>query len=193
MLELEEARRDVLARAWAERVAAAADRPDDSVAARYYADHPELFSERRIFHLREFALSVDDDHYAEARQRLADGEAVSETLSWLKAQGGELADRVVIRAAEQLPIETLPRLATTAAGKPAFFETPRGLLVYEVIDRRAAPLDWDSARPVILAHLEKQAGKMAVVAEKRRLRRAADIAYPGSASDTMVASLDSPQ
>jgi len=190
LVELEEARRDVLARAWAKRIATAADNPDDSLAARYYADHPELFSERRIFHLREVAIASDDSHYTEARERLAGGEPVSNTLSWLEAQGVEFKDQIAIRAAEQLPIETLPRLATTAAGKPAYFETPRGLLIYEVLDNRAVPLDWDTARPVILAHLARQAGKAAVVAEKRRLRRDADVEYSGSTMNATVASLD---
>ena len=34
-----------------------------------------------------------------------------------------------------------------------------------------------SARPAILAHLAKRAGKAAVVGEKQRLRRNADIHY----------------
>jgi len=193
LVELEEARRDVLARAWAKRIATAAVTPDDSLAARYYAEHPELFSERRIFHLREVAIGSDESHYAETRERLAGGEPVSDTLSWLRTQGVQFKDQVVIRAAEQLPIETLPRLTTTAAGKPAYFETPRGLMIYEVLDNRAAPLDWDTARPVILAHLARQAGKAAVVAEKQRLRRDADVEYSGSDMNAMTASLGTPQ
>jgi EpsD family peptidyl-prolyl cis-trans isomerase len=193
LVELEEARRDVLARAWAKRIAAAAGNPDDSLAARYYADHPELFSERRIFHLREVAIGSDASHYAEARARLEGGEPVGDTLSWLRAQGVEFKEQVVIRAAEQLPIETLPRLATAVAGKPAYFATPRGMLIYEVLDNRAAPLDWETARPVILAHLARQADKAAVVIEKRRLRRDADVEYSASTKKAMVASLETPQ
>jgi EpsD family peptidyl-prolyl cis-trans isomerase len=190
LVELEEARRDVLARSWARRVAAAAQQPDDSLAARYYAENPELFAERRIFHLREVAIRSDGDHYSETRSRLAGGEPIEETLSWLKAQGVPLKEQVVIRAAEQLPIDTLPRLSTTATGRPAYFETPRGLLIYEVLDRRDAPLDWDKARPVILEHLARQTGKAAVVAEKRRLRALADIEYSASTMETVLASLD---
>jgi EpsD family peptidyl-prolyl cis-trans isomerase len=177
LVELEEARRDVLARAWAKRVAAEVPAPDDSAAARYYAERPYLFSERRVFHLREAALSSDRVHYTETRERMTRGDSITEILAWLKAQGVALKDQIVIRTAEQLPIEALPRLATTGPGKPAYFETPRGLLIYEVLESRAAPLDWDSARPVILAHLAKQAGKAAVVSEKQRLRRNADIHY----------------
>ena len=177
LVELEEARRDVLARAWAKRVAAEARAPDDRAAARYYANHPYLFSQRRVFHLREAALSSGQVQYPEARERLVRGDSATETLAWLKAEGVMIKEQVVIRAAEQLPIEALPRLATTGPGKAAYFETPRGLLIYEVLESRAAPLDWDSSRPVILAHLARQTGKAAVVSEKQRLRRNADIRY----------------
>jgi EpsD family peptidyl-prolyl cis-trans isomerase len=193
LVELEEARRDVLARSWARRVAAAAQRPDGSLAARYYADNPELFAQRHIFHLREVAIRSDSDHYPEARRRLAGGEPIEEALSWVKARGVPLKEQVVIRAAEQLPIDTLPRLSTTATGKPAYFETPRGLLIYEVLDMRDAPLDWDMARPVILEHLAKQAGKRAVVNEKQRLRAVAEIEYSASNMEAVLASLDKRQ
>lgn len=193
LVELEEARRDVLARAWAKRVAAEVRAPGDSAAARYYAKRPYLFSERRVFHLREAALSSDQVNYPEARERLTRGDSITETLAWLKAEGVALKDQVVIRTAEQLPIEALPRLATTGPGKPAYFETPRGLLIYEVLESQAAPLDWESARPVILAHLAKQAGKAAVVSEKQRLRRNAEIHYLAPLGERTAGSTRAPQ
>ena len=175
LMELEAARRDVLARAWANRVARQAGEPDESAAARYYREHPHLFAERRIYHLREATLGAGEALYPEARERLLRGDPLPDVLAWLHEQGTRLKDQVVVRAAEQLPIEALPRLATTPLGRSAYFETPRGLMIYEVIDVNAAPLDWQAAQPVIRRHLARQAGKQAVVAEKQRLRREAEV------------------
>lgn len=47
MMRLEEARRDILAAAYAEEVASAFDKPTNEAVARYYAEHPGLFAERR--------------------------------------------------------------------------------------------------------------------------------------------------
>ena len=180
LIELEEARRDVLARAWANQLASQARNPDERAAAAYYADHPHLFAKRRIYHLREAVVARDAAQFDEFRARLLGGDSPADSLAWLQEQGFEFKSQVVVRTAEQLPIEALPRLATTAAGKAAYFETPRGLMVYEVIESRSAPFDWKTARPAILAHLSKQAGKEAVAAEKLRLRQAADIQQPSS-------------
>lgn len=177
LIELEEARRDVLARAWADEVASTAPAPDERAAAAYFLEHPALFAERRIYRMREIALSADLPQIEEARQRFAGGRTVSETLAWLKAEGASVKDQVVIRAAEQLPIESLPRLGAAVAGDTVFFETPRGVIAYELLTVQPAPLAWEDARPLILAYLGKQAGKRAVVSEKAELRRRADIRY----------------
>jgi hypothetical protein len=49
------------------------------------------------------------------------------------------------------------------------------------------------ARPVILEHLAKQAGKRAVVNEKQRLRAVAEIEYSASKMEAVLASLDKRQ
>ena len=130
LMELEAARRDVLARAWAEQVARSVGPPNDSGAARYYRDNPQLFAERRIYHLREAALGAGNELFDETKQRLVAGEGLAEVLDWLHGQGVAIRDQVVVRAVEQLPMETLPRLATTAPGGSAYFETSGGWLIY---------------------------------------------------------------
>jgi EpsD family peptidyl-prolyl cis-trans isomerase len=190
LVELEEARRDVLARAWAAEIAASAGKLDDTAAARYYAAHPHLFAERKIYRLREAALDVGLPQLARVRERLAGGDTLADVLTWLEKEGVPVSARPVIRAAEQLPIESLPRLAATAPGESAFFETSRGVLLYEVIAVQGAPIDWNEARPAIFAHLAKQAGKQAVIAEKRHLRHRADIRFPAGSEEAALASVE---
>ena len=175
LTQLEEARRDVLARAWAADIAGAAPRPEENEAASYFSDHPELFTRRKIYRLREVALLGTLPQMAEVKTRLAGGEPLTDTLEWLRREEDGFKDQIVIRAAEQLPIESLPRLDGTAEGKAAIFESARGVIVYQVLAAQPAPLSWDAARPIILAYLTKQAGKRAVVAETEHLRRGADI------------------
>jgi len=188
LLELEEARRDVLARAWAAETAATTPALDQGAGARYFVEHPELFLQRKIYHLRETALSIDLPQLPEIKQRLARGEPLSTTLNWLKAQGGEAKDQVVIRAAEQLPIESLPRLAATAEGETALFESPRGVIAYQVLAVEPAALTWEDAQPIIAVYLRKQAGKRAVVAQTAHLRRSAEIAYPNNTASAAAES-----
>ena len=179
MLQLDEARRDVLARAWAEQTARDASRPDDNTAARYFKEHPELFSERRIYRLREAALPADLKQLDEVKSRLLAGMSMDQVTTWLRSQQVSFNEQRVIRAAEQLPIEALPRLQAASEGQAVFFETPRGVLLYQVLGVESAPVSWENARPIILDYLRRQAGKHVVQSESDRLRKAARISYLG--------------
>lgn len=53
---LEAARGEILARAWRQLHAAAQPRPTREEIAAYYAAHPELFAERRLYSLEEVAV-----------------------------------------------------------------------------------------------------------------------------------------
>lgn len=175
LLQLEEARRDVLARVYAERIAARAERPLEEQAARYFSDHPHLFAQRRIYRMREAALPGDLNQLPEVRARLAGGQSAESVLAWLRAQQVRFNEQTVIRSAEQLPIEALSRLASATEGQPVFFETPRGVIVYQILAVQSAPVSWDAAKPIILEHLAKEAGKRAVDTEIQHLRQSATI------------------
>ena len=182
MLALEEARRDVLARAWAEQTAAEAGRPGDNQAATYFSQHPELFSQRKIYRLREATLSADAPQRAEARTRFAQGASIEQVSAWLRQEGTGFNAQVVIRAAEQLPIEALPRLVIAREGQTVLFESPRGLIAYQVLGTQPAPVRWNAAHPIIVDYLSRQAGKHAVVARMQQLRAGSEIAYLGEFS-----------
>ena len=56
LMSIENARREILARAYVEQVAAAMDKPTVDEAKKYYAEHPQLFAERRIYNIQEIVL-----------------------------------------------------------------------------------------------------------------------------------------
>ena len=179
MFRLEEARREVLARAYAEHVTGGRPPPPTSEAARYFSEHPELFAKRRIFQLHEVVLPAGMKELAAAKQRLATSRSFDEFVRWLRQQGAEFNTQFTTRAAEELPIEMLPRLNATADGGTAIFEAPRGIVIYKVLSSQESPISWERAAPMILAHLARQDGKRALDAEMKRLRQTGTIEYFG--------------
>lgn len=177
LLQLEEARREVLARAFAERIAGRATPPTTEEAERFYRSNPALFSERRIYRLREAALSVEIQHIDEIKRLLSEQASLNEVSEWSRGQDIAFNEQIVIRAAEQLPIEALPRLQKASTGDTVIFESPRGILVYEVLDAQAAPVSWEAARPIVLDHLARQVGKREVEARIGALRSMAVVTY----------------
>jgi EpsD family peptidyl-prolyl cis-trans isomerase len=177
LLQIEEARRDVLARAFAERTAARATPPTAEEAERFYRSNPALFSERRIYRLREAAFSIEVEQLDDIRRLLSEASSLNDISQWSRAQAIPFNEQTVIRSAEQLPMEALPRFQRAATGDTLIFESPRGLLIYEVLDAQSAPVTLESARPIILDHLTKQVGKREVEARISALRAMAGITY----------------
>jgi len=81
----------------------------------------------------------------------------------------------VIRAAEQLPIEALPRLARALPADTVLFESPRGIVAYRVLDAQRAPIAWPEAQRTIADYLRRQQGTAAVRREMARLRASGEI------------------
>ncbi|NJD35690.1 MAG: peptidyl-prolyl cis-trans isomerase, EpsD family [Betaproteobacteria bacterium] len=179
LLQLEEARRDVLARAYADQTAAAAAKPGDNEAARYFAQHPELFAERKIYRLREAALPGDMKELPEVRSRLANKQPLEQVLGWLREQKVPFNEQVVIRAAEQLPIESLPALNAAAEGQTVLFVSPRGVIAYKLLAVQPAGVSWDAARPIVRDYLARQSGKLAVEADMQHLRGTTRVMWQG--------------
>lgn len=193
LLQLEEARRDILARAYAERIAATAAKPDENEAARYYAQHPELFAERKIYRLREAALPGDIKELPEVKNRLAQKQPLEQVLAWLREQKVSFNEQVVIRAAEQLPIESLPALNATKEGQTMLFVSPRGVIAYKVLAIQPAAVSWDTAKPIVRDYLSKQSGKRAVEAEMSHLRGITPIIWQGDFAPLFTASIANSQ
>jgi len=192
LLRIEEARRDVLARAFVERTAARAKPPTAEEAERFYKVNPALFSERRIYRLREAAFSIELEQLDEIKDLLSETSSLNEVSHWSRAQTIPFNEQIVIRSAEQLPMETLPRFQQAKTGDTLIFESPQGLLVYEVLDAQPAPITLEAARPVVLDHLTRQVGISEVESRIRTLRSMAVISYsagfsPQGAADLQIA------
>lgn len=156
MMRLEEARRDILAAAYATELSAAVPGPTDAEVANYYRDHPGLFSERKLFRLREISLTGDASALPELQQRLEQKQDLPLVLAWLRQQPGSFTDQMVIRPAEQLPIEVADRLHKVGPGQVISFKLPRALVVYQMQSAEVAPLAWAVAGPMIRDYLKRQ-------------------------------------
>ncbi|MCP6231806.1 hypothetical protein NL428_27395, partial [Klebsiella pneumoniae] len=56
--QIEAAKREIIARADAERLGEAVAKPANDEIARYYADKPALFKDRRIYSLQELSIEA---------------------------------------------------------------------------------------------------------------------------------------
>jgi len=179
MRQMEEARHDVLARAFARQIAMTGERPSEEAAAHYYSMHPELFSQRKIFLLRMMAWPVEMKELPELRNRIASGEPVNKLVDWLGKQQVTYRRELVIRLAEELPETIVKKLSETKPGDAIFLDNQRGMIAYQVVSTEPAPMEWKDAKAEILTTLSRKNGMVAVDNELRHLRSVASIEYVG--------------
>jgi hypothetical protein len=102
-----------------------------------------------------------------------------EAAGWLKSQNASFADNRGIRAAEQLPLDWLPRMQQMKTGETRLFENGERLYLVRLAGTQAAPIEEAAARPRIQQFLVNQRLREAIAADAERLRQKSNIEYAG--------------
>jgi len=157
MMRLQEARLETLASAYAAEVARKLPPIRDEDVASFYREQPALFAQRRIYRLREITVPAESASYKIIKDELAKSPPSSKTLAWMRKQAGKLTDQTSVRPSNELPLDVAARLLNTEPGKWLLFESPAGLLLYEVQSFEPNPMSWTVAAPQIRENLNRQA------------------------------------
>ena len=179
LLNIEAARRDILARAYLEQIAAAQPKAPDDEVAKYYEDHPDLFAKRRVYNLQELAIQKNGTSLDELKTLVAAGKSMEEIAGWLKSKNIPARGNAGARAAEQLPLELLPKLAQMKDGQTALIDGPQQAFIMRVLASQSAPVDEATAKPRIQQFLQNQRNTKAVTEEMKKLKDAAKIELVG--------------
>jgi len=186
MRAIDDARRQVLAQAYLERSvaarAAAAGGSRDEVRA-FYEENPALFAERRVYRLRELAVSAPAEMIDTLRAEAARSRDLDELSVWLRARGAKFSavsdPGGLAQPAEQLPLAYLPQLARMKPGEMTVFAAPSGASVIQLVHAERAPLTEAQATPLIEQFLAGRKRLETAAAEVKRLREVATIEYLG--------------
>jgi EpsD family peptidyl-prolyl cis-trans isomerase len=177
---LEAAKSEVLARAYLEELGRSQPEPSAVEVRQYYASHPELFAERRLFTLEQIDLPRASGLTAALRERASmPGASLAAIADWLRLREVPYSLTRGVRAADAIPLELLSRLQALREGELAVMESADRLLVIRVVAQRHAPLDEASAAPLIEQFLRQRNWEQAFSAELARLRPAARRDSPG--------------
>jgi EpsD family peptidyl-prolyl cis-trans isomerase len=176
---IDNARRQLLAQAYLERAAAAVPSSTPEEVRRFYAGNPALFAERRIYRLRELAVSAPAELVDVLRAEAARARDLEEVAAWLRSRNARFSVFNTTQPAEQLPLSQLPELARMNEGEIRVFATPPGASVVQLLHTEDAPLSEQQAAPVIEQFLAARKRMELAAAEVRRLRDGARIEYVG--------------
>lgn len=173
-----QAGRQVLAEAYAERNFKDVAKPTEDEIAAYYNQHPELFSQRRIYRVQELDLQVEPARVAEVEARLTGSHSMGDFVNWVKEQGIDGKTAVAVKPAEQIPTPLLGRLSQMKDGQVTVFSTrPGQLLIQQLLESQMQPVSLEQAHDVIERALMVQKRKELLEADMKKLREAAKIEY----------------
>jgi EpsD family peptidyl-prolyl cis-trans isomerase len=176
---LDAARREVLARAYKERVTQGTARPTQEEMRRFYDSTPALFSQRRVYSLQELLIDAPPARQDWIKERLARTASVDDFADALKAEGLRYSGSHAVKPAEQLPMGLVDRFAKMKDGEAAILAEAPAMRVVFIAASRLEPVSYERAAPAIEQYLATLAKRRSIDDNLKALRTAAQITYQG--------------
>jgi len=177
--QIEAARREIIARAYLEKIAEGAPKPTPAEVAAYYEKHPALFKERRVYSLQEVAIEATPEQVETLKKTLASAKTFVDFVNYLKANNIRFAGNEAVRGAEQLPLASVDDFAKMKDGQAVFNVRPNGAQVINLAASRSQPVTLDQATPAIEQFLRNERKRRLLADDMEALRKAAKIEYVG--------------
>jgi EpsD family peptidyl-prolyl cis-trans isomerase len=177
--QIEAAKREIIARAYIERVGESVSKPTNEEIAKYYVEKPALFKDRRIYSLQEVQIEAKPEQFEAIRAKLAAAKNLNEFADYLKSADFRFNGNQAVRAAEQLPLASLDAISKMKDGDSVISPSPNGLTVLFLVGSRSQPVDEVRARPAIEAFLLNQRKSEVVQKDLKALRDSSKIEYVG--------------
>lgn len=180
---IEAAKREIIARAYLQRVASAAPKPTAQAVANYYQDQPALFSERRIYSLQNFDVVATAAQRTELEAELKTLKSPAELDTYVKAHQLKVRSERSTVAAENIPLSLLAPISKMNIGQGLVLPTADGVRIVLVAAREDAPIEEARARPMIEAYLAGEQRRQSLEKEMASLRASTPVEYLGRFAD----------
>jgi EpsD family peptidyl-prolyl cis-trans isomerase len=190
--QVEAAKREIIARAYLEKMGESVAKPAPEDVEKYYAEKPALFRERRVYNIQEIAIEAKPEQLPDLRSKLAAAKTPNDFVEYLKANNYRFAGNQAVRGAEQLPLGILDSIAKLKDGQAMVVPSPNGAQVIVLTSSRLDPVDAAHARPAIEQFLLNDAKRKAVEANMKAVRSSAKIEYVGKFADASQAAAPAP-
>ena len=189
---MEAAKRDVLARAYLERLSDKVTEPSSDEVDRYYDSHPNLFSQRRLYSLQETTVAMPADKAAQLKEKLEATPSMEKLDEVLKAESLRSNTRQLSISAEDVPLGLLDQLAALKEGRSVVQLQEGGGRVLTMINSKLSPIPPAQAKRLIAMHLVKERQRNALQQGVKALREQSKIEYQGRYAELLNAAASAP-
>lgn len=195
MQAIEGAKRQIIAQAYIEKMLQNVSPANVNDVHEYYAKHPELFANRRVFQFQEILLeNAKPETLAAIKEKLNEGKGMANLAQWMQAKNIIFKAKTSEKPAEQIPTELLQRIQKLKIGQTIMAATDKGALILNLVAELDQPVTEAQAKPAIEAYLNSKKRTEYAQAEIKKLHDAAKIEYLGAYADAgKLTKVDAPK
>lgn len=173
---IERAKALIVAQAYLQKRVGNLARPTKAEVEAYYKEHPDFFTRRKQFDIRELVIGSAD--MSDALKKAMDGaKSLDEVAAWLDSHQVKYNRTALSRASSDLPPELNARLLAMPKGQLFVIKEGERSMLVTIVDIKDAPVTLEVAAPQIEQFMWNKKNKDAADAELARMRAAAKIEY----------------
>ena len=181
---LERSKAQILAQAYLQRKVAALPKPSQTEIADYFRAHPELFTQRKLFDLKQVLMSAND-FTPEVKAAVDSAKSMEDVAAWLDAHKIKYGKERSNRTTADLPANLLGQLNEISKGTPFVVKDASTALIASLTFLKDVPVAEQAAYADIEKFLVNKKAQEEAAGELARLRKAATIVvYNDQASPT---------
>jgi len=188
ILEIEAAKKEILARAYLKKMLASSSEINDSEFKKYYNEHTELFSKRRIYNLQDISTSSNPQTLELLKEDVTAQKSMMDIADSLKTKGIKFSSGSFTRPAEQLPLDILPKMQLLKDGDMFVWQSGDIAHVIKLTSIEESPVGLLEATPMIKNYFINTRGKQIVEDKIKKFRQEAKIEYLGAFANQVTAS-----
>lgn len=196
MQAVERAKAQIVAQYYLQKKLSGLAKPTPEDVAAYYAKHPELFAERKVFEMRQLVLATTDA--GETLSKVIDEKKnLPDVARWLDSQGVKYTQAQTSRSGSDLPPAMTLKLLSLGTGPLFIVREGERSVISTITAINPAPVAQAQAAAQIEQFLMAAKSKEAAAAELASLRAAAKVEYlkatPPAASAASASAPPAPQ
>ena len=176
MQAVERAKALIISQAYMQKKLSGMAPPSKAEVEDYFNKHPELFSNRKQFDMRQLLIASKDMNDA-LKQVMDKSKSLDEVAAWMESNKIGFARAQVSRTTTDLAPELVAKLQSMPKGQLFIINEGERAMLMTIVDIKEVPVKLAAAAPQIEQYLVNTRAKDAAKQEMERLRAAAKIEY----------------
>jgi EpsD family peptidyl-prolyl cis-trans isomerase len=173
---IERAKALIIAQSYMQKKVGAQPKPTRAEVEDYYNKHPEFFSNRKQFDMKELVLASKDLN-DQLKAAVDNAKSLEEVAAWMEQHQVKFARTQLTRTGSDLAPELTAKLLSMPKGQLFIIKEGERSMLITIADIKDAPVKLEVAGGQIEQYLFNKKNKEAADAELARLRTAAKIVY----------------